>query len=153
VKLNFSRFTPVLAALVVLAISAPAATAQTGNVGIGLQAGYPTGLTAKFNARGPSPIDMAAAWDFGEYFIFQAHVLLVDRRFAGGDPNLRYFMGPGVFVAAPRRGTAVLGASGNFGVSYYTGPVEFYGQVTPRLSVVPGTRFDFGAALGLRFYP
>jgi hypothetical protein len=136
----------------VMCALAPAAAAQPGAFGIGGQIGEPTGLTLKFAGR--PGLDLAAEWDFDDYFFVQGHLLLSERRFPGTAADVRYFYGPGLFLA-DRSGSDDLafGLSFNLGVNYYTGPVEIFGQVTPRLRLTPDSDFDLGAALGLRFYP
>ena len=128
----------------------PTAAAQPGGFGIGGQIGEPTGLTIKLASQ-PS-FDFAAEWDFEDYFFLQGHLLLAERRFRGTAANLTYFYGPGLFLGERNDDTA-FGLSFNAGVAYYTGPVEIFGQLTPRLRLAPDSDFDLGAALGLRFYP
>lgn len=137
-----------LAALLALT---PAPLAQPGAFGIGGQIGSPTGLALKFAGR--PALDFAAEWDFNDYLFLQGHLLLAERRFPGAGADVRYFYGPGLFVIAPENGDAAFGFSLNAGVSYYTGPVEIFGQLTPRLRLTPDSDFDLGAAIGLRFYP
>ncbi|SRR5690606_6045164 len=121
-----------------------------GGFGIGGQIGEPTGLTMKFGT-GRSAIDLAAEWDFDDYLFVQGHVLFAERRFVASPVG--YFYGPGVFVGAREGRDAVFGLSLNLGINYYTGPIEIFGQMTPRLQLTEETDFDLGAALGLRFYP
>ncbi len=141
--------------LALLALALPAA-AQPGSFGIGGQIGSPTGLTIK--VRTPvSTFDAAAGWHFGENVFVQGHLILVERRLPVQGTSINYFYGPGLFLGAREDaggGTdAVFGFSGNVGVSYYTGQVEFFGQLTPRLRLSPDSDFDLGVALGIRFYP
>ncbi len=126
------------------------ASAQPGGFGIGGQFGEPTGLTLKFGA-GPTAFDAAAEWDFDDYFFIQGHVILSERRFSGSPVG--YFYGPGVFIAERNDSDTAFGLSFNVAVNYYTGPIELFGQVTPRLRLTPDSDFDIGAAVGIRFYP
>jgi len=144
-----SRLLPVLALL--LLTTAPA-LAQRSSFGIGGQVGDPTGLTIRAGA-----LDLAAGWNLSNNsFSGQVHYLLADRALGGAPANFRFFYGPGVFVGVrdrPRDETeTALGLSLNAGLSYFAGPIEIFGQVTPRLQLVDQTDFDLGAALGLRFY-
>lgn len=100
---------------------------------------------------GPTAFDLAAEWDFDDYVFVQAHVLLSERRFPGSPVG--YFYGPGIFIGARNNADTAFGLSFNAAVNYYTGPIEFFGQVTPRLRLTPDSKFDVGAALGIRFYP
>ena len=128
------------------------ASAQPGGFGIGGQIGEPTGLTIK--VRTPvSTFDAAAEWDFGDYVFVQGHWILAERRFPLQRTSINYFYGPGLFIIARDAGDSAFGFSANAGVSYYTGQVEFFGQVTPRMRLTPDSKFNLGAAIGIRFYP
>ena len=140
----------VLAALFLFLV--PCAAAQPGSFGIGGQIGEPTGLTIKLHT-GRTALDFAAEWDFNDFFFVQGHLLLAEPPIPGTNGDVRYFYGPGLFVGARENNDTAFGFSFNAGVSYYTGPVEIFGQVTPRLRLTPDSDFDVGAAFGLRFYP
>src|SRR5690606_36472630 len=124
--------------------------------GIGGQIGDPTGLALKF-ASGGRAFDLAAGWDLDDYLFVQGHLLLRETRIVGTATDLRYFYGPGLFLGVhERRGRdddLAFGISFNVGLSFYTGPVEIFGQLTPRLRLVDSTDFDVGGGLGVRFYP
>lgn len=136
--------------LAVLLLVPAAPVLAQGPFGIGGQIGEPTGLTLKFDA-GRSAVDLAAEWDFDDYLFVQGHLLIAERRFPGSEVG--YFYGPGVFVGARQNADAIFGLSFNGGINYYTGPVELFGQLTPRLRLTPDSDFDLGAAFGIRFYP
>ncbi|MEM1042012.1 MAG: hypothetical protein AAGI91_05225 [Bacteroidota bacterium] len=136
--------------LVLLAASAAPAAAQFG---IGGQVGDPTGLALRFGA-GPSAFDLAAGWDLDDDRLFvQGHLLLRERRVPGAAADLRYFYGPGAFLSAADDRDTGVGFSFNAGLGFHTGPIEIFGQLTPRLALAPDTDFDLGGALGLRYYP
>ncbi len=139
------RFLPFLLLAVTFSVSA-----QPGGFGIGGQIGEPTGLTIKV---GPGPIafDAAAEWDFDDYFFLQGHILLSERRFPGSPVG--YFYGPGLFIGDRQGGDTAFGLSFNAAVNYYTGPIEIFGQITPRLRLTPDSDFDMGWAIGIRFFP
>lgn len=123
-----------------------------GRFGIGGQIGEPTGLTIKVLSPGAA-FDAAAEWDFDDYVFVQGHLLIIERQLPVSNVDLNYFLGPGLFVGVPDEGDTAFGLSMNTGVSYYTGPIEIFGQLTPRLRLVPDSDFDLGAAAGIRFYP
>ena len=135
--------------LVLFALALPV-NAQPGGFGIGGQIGEPTGLTIKVQA-GRAAFDAAAEWDFDDYIFVQGHLILSERRFQGS--QVGYYYGPGIFIGARNNADTAFGLSFNAGVNYYTGPIEFFGQVTPRLRLTPDSDFDIGAAFGIRFYP
>ena len=142
-----------LLALTLLFTLAPdeAQAQQRGGFGIGAQLGDPSGLALKFGSG--SLFDLAAGWDLDEYIFIQGHLLLAERPIPGANAPLTYFYGPGAFVGIPDKGDAAVGFSFNFGGAYYTGPIEIFLQITPRLSLVPDTDFDIGGGLGVRYYP
>jgi hypothetical protein len=145
------RITSLLAFGFLLVIVPDDARAQRGgNFGIGGQLGEPTGLTLKAGV-GRGAIDFAAGWDLSDdSFFAQGHYLLAERPLSGTE--LGFFWGPGLFVGSRNDNTA-FGLSLNVGINYYTGPIEIFGQLTPRLRLVDDTGIDVGGALGLRFYP
>ncbi|MDX1438965.1 MAG: outer membrane beta-barrel protein [Rubricoccaceae bacterium] len=134
-----------------LLLAAHTVSAQ-GRFGIGGQIGEPTGLTIKILSPGVD-LDAAAEWDFGDYVFLQGHVLLGENGLPVSNVDLNFFYGPGLFLGARENADTAFGLSANFGLSYYTGPVEIFGQLTPRLRLVPDSDFDLGAAAGVRFYP
>ncbi len=132
-----------------LLLAAPA-LAQERPLGVGGQVGTPTGVTLRL-ATGAQRFDLAAGWDLADADLFvQGHLLLDERPLPGTD--LRWFYGPGLFLGN-EGGEAALGFSFNVGLAYFTGPVEVFGQFTPRLRLLAETDFDLGAAVGLRYYP
>ncbi len=143
--------------LALLALALPV-TAQPGSFGVGGQIGEPTGLTIKFRP-GPAAFDAAAEWDFNDHIFVQGHLILSERRFQGSPVG--YYYGPGLFIGARNNADTAFGnnadtafgLSFNAAVNYYTGPIEFFGHVTPRLRLTPGSDFDIGPAFGIRFYP
>lgn len=132
----------------------PLAVAQTG---IGGQIGDPTGITLKFGV-GYGAIDLAAGWDLGDHFSAQGHYLLGENRLPTPEADLRFFYGPGAYLKVRNNdgnddGDADAGFSFNVGLGLYpTREIEIFGQITPRLQLIDETDFDFGGAIGLRYY-
>jgi hypothetical protein len=137
-----------------------------GAVGFGAQAGAPTGVTLKVHNNASPSYDFLAAWDTrGDFFLFNAHAqfseTLNTQNVDSGE--FEWFIGPGAFVGTFGDNDydddfddngAVIGVSGRTGLNYgFANNFEVFAQVTPRLSLVPGTDFDVGGGLGLRFYP
>jgi len=151
------RPTLLLLALALLS-AAPALAQQRGSFGIGGQVGDPTGLTMRFGGATGGAVDLAAGWNLSNDAIFaQGHYLIAQNRLGTPPADLRLFYGPGLFVGVNDRpgrdNETSFGISFAAGLSYYTGPVEIFGQLTPRLQLVDETDFQLGGALGLRFYP
>jgi hypothetical protein len=148
-----------LAAATLLALSALPAHAQrtSGAVGLGGQIGEPTGITLKiYNANAPS-YDFLAAWDLDDFFFLNAHALFAERLNASNiEPELELFYGPGAFIGIfdnPVDDEVGLGISGTVGVGVlFSQQVELYGQVTPRIGLVPDTDGEVGGGIGVRYY-
>ena len=143
--------------LLALGLAAPNAHAQRGTFGIGGQLGDPTGLALKFKS-GARAFDLAAGWDLDNYLFVQGHLLLREARLQGSASDFNYFYGPGLFLGVRdgnnnRDSNTAFGVSFNVGLAYYTGQIEIFGQLTPRLRLIDNTDFDFGGGLGIRFYP
>lgn len=124
-------------------------------VGIGAQFGEPTGLTVRVNNNHGANLDILGAWNFGEYFFLNIHGLWERRVF--DIPQFHYFYGPGLFVGS--RGlrnhevdNMTFGISGSVGLNLYLGPIELFGQLTPRFSVFPSTAGEMGGGIGGRYY-
>lgn len=131
------------------------------NVGIGFQVGDPTGLNLHFrnNTGGMRP-DILLAWDANDddrdFFFVNVHGLWF-KRLATKEP-FNFFYGPGAFVGVrdrrkkEERNETVIGFSGDFGLNYEFSRLDVFVQLTPRLSIIPGTDFNIGGGLGLRFF-
>jgi hypothetical protein len=130
-------------------------SAQSQAIGIGGQIGDPTGITLRIGSTG-SAIDIAAGWNINtDSFFAQAHYIPSQIALGAAPAQLRLFYGPGVFVGTRSRPVgdkASFGVSFNAGLSFWTGPVEIFGQLTPRLQLVESTDFSLGGAAGLRYY-
>lgn len=144
------RFIP-LFALVLLA-AAPALAQRS--IGIGGQVGDPTGVTLRIGSTGPA-FDLAAGWNLSnDQFFAQVHWVPTQIGLGVRPTMIRLFYGPGAFVEVNggRDSDARFGVSFNGGLGFWTGPVEIFGQLTPRLQLVESTDFRLGGALGLRYY-
>lgn len=125
--------------------------------GIGFQVGSPTALALQFyKAKGMST-DILLAYNLKDFLFVNIHGLWNTHLDQNGQWYL--FYGPGGFVGIRDRRSSdsrydkvEAGISGNFGLNFVAGRVEFFGQLTPRLAFTPGTNFDLGGGVGLRFY-
>lgn len=143
-----------LTLLLTLIIAPAQAQRAPGAIGIGGQIGDPSGVTLKiYNPSGFS-YDFLAAWDLDRFFFLNIHGLL--ERHIGQTQGLHLFYGPGAFIGIrdrdPGDDDVVVGISGSVGLGYVLDRLEFFGQLTPRLALVPDTDGDIGGGVGLRFY-
>ncbi len=127
--------------------------------GIGFQAGNPTALALQFYEAHGMSTDILLAYNLEDFLFVNIHGLWNTHLDDKGLVHL--FYGPGGFIGVRDRGRlisdkrydkVVAGISGNFGLNVVLGRVEIFGQVTPRLSLTPGTDFNLGGGVGLRFY-
>lgn len=119
------------------------------SLAIGAHVGLPTGLSLKLEAGGKS-YDLLLAWNLQDFFFAHSHVFLVEKALPQR-PRLHYYAGPGLVING-RDGQLRTGLSVNAGIYYLLEPFEFFGQITPRLEVVPSTRVGFNAGAGVRIF-
>jgi hypothetical protein len=144
----------------------PAQAQRTnGALGFGGQGGTPSGVTLKVHNNTSASYDVLAAWDARDsFFLLNAHAQFNEGLNAQNvdEGELEWFVGPGAFVGFFDdingndfdEGEAVIGASGRAGLNFaFAEHFEIYGQVTPRLALIPSTQLQVGGGIGIRFYP
>lgn len=147
-----------LFAVAALALLCASPALAQRSVGLGGQVGDPTGVTLRVGTTGPA-VDIAVGWDIRHNnFFAQVHFIPQQMGLGVRPAALRLFYGPGLFIGVndnpppPDRDRTSFGVSFNAGLSFWTGPVEIFGQLTPRLLLIEATDFDLGGAVGLRYY-
>ena len=124
--------------------------------GIGFQAGNPTGLSLQFYKDRGVTTDILIAYNLDNFLFLNIHGLWNTHLDRSG--HFHFYYGPGGFIGIRdnrpenQRDDVVAGISGNFGLSLVVSRIEFFGQVTPRFDLTPGTRFHTGGGLGMRFF-
>jgi|GEM_PF-659951 hypothetical protein len=125
--------------------------------GIGFQAGNPTGLALQFYRANSVSTDILLAYDLNDLFFLNIHGLW--NTHLDQEQRFHLFYGPGGFVGIRNNGSkdntdneVEAGISGNFGLNFVVSRLEFFGQLTPRLALTPGTNFNLGGGVGIRFY-
>lgn len=124
--------------------------------GIGFQAGSPTGLSMQFYKEHGVSADILLAYDLQDFFFVNVHGLW-DVHLDPGH-HFHFFYGPGGFVGirnykpVEQKDDVVAGISGNFGFNFVVQRIEIFAQFTPRLALTPGTYFDNGGGVGMRFF-
>ena len=147
--------TVIVALLAALALCS-SALAQARGFGLGIIAGEPTDLSAKFWTGAKTGIDMAAAWSVeGENaFNFHADYLIHDFgvfKVNKGRMALYYGIG-GRLVDTDA--DAFVGVRVPVGINYLfaTSPLDLFVEVVPVLNLSPDTDLDFDGGLGIRFW-
>lgn len=123
-----------------------------GRVGVGAQAGRPSGLTTKIYRHAQLAYDLALVWNLRDFVFVEAH-----RTHEWPLPNspLHLLLGPGVFAGldeAPRSNRATLGISGALGLNFFRERFEVFLQATPRMRLYPATRARLGGSVGVRYF-
>lgn len=133
------------------------AQAQTnsGDFGIGVILGEPTGISAKFYNGGNSALDFGAAWSFGTNASMHLHADYLFHRFDlitvdVGRLPLYYGIGGRLRFADE----STVGLRIPIGLSYYfeNDPLEIFFEVVPILDLAPATNFSGNGGVGLRYY-
>jgi len=135
----------------------PAQAQRTsGAVGLGGQAGDPSGVTLKIYNAGTPSYDFFGAWSsVDDFFLLNAHALFEEPiRAENIDQPLEWFIGPGGFIGTfrtggPFDGEAVIGISGAVGLQMES-PITSSSTSRPRLALRSflGRRATSAAALG-----
>lgn len=140
--------------LTLISVSTLQAQRARGDVGIGFQAGQPSGLSLNvYNPTGMST-DILAAWNLNDFYFVNVHGVFNSH--LGNSDALHVFYGPGAFVGVRDRKDSddivQAGLSGTLGLSVMINKLELYGRVTPRLQLIDKTDVDFGGGIGMRVY-
>lgn len=123
------------------------------SIAVGAQMGAPTGLSIQVEEPRRT-WDAHLAWRLDRYVVADGHLLIEEGPLPGilGRPDLRYQLGPGLYGRV-RQGTGAGGPSGMLGLEWKYGSLELFARLTPRVELVPATRFGLGGGIGLRVAP
>lgn len=144
-----------VAGLMLLPDTTLAQRGPSGAIGLGGQIGSPAGVTLKFREPSAVSYDFMAAWDADDFFFLNVHALF--ERPIGRHGGVHFFYGPGAFIGLRdgRRNhndESVFGISATVGLGVLLEQFELFGQLTPRLDLVPATDSDIGVGIGVRYY-
>jgi hypothetical protein len=128
---------------------------QNSGFGAGIMLGEPTGISLKNWISGTNAWDAGIAWGFGKNGAFHLHgdylwheygLIEVDK----GALPLYYGVGARVLFASDTH----LGIRGVIGLDYqFEGvPLDVFLELAPIFDLVPGTKFSFNGALGVRYF-
>jgi hypothetical protein len=148
--------------LLILGSTAISARAQyTNSFGLGAQLGGPTGISMIWDRPSSLSYDLTVAWDVDDFLFVDLHGIIRDSFVYIEDHALYLFYGPGGFLEFRDRNRhenrfgnddVFVGVSAMAGVGYGYQDWSFFLRMTPRLSIVPGTDFDFGGGIGFRYH-
>lgn len=147
----------VIGCLIVLLLPGVMFAARRGNVGIGLQLGEPTGLSAKFWTGSRNAVDLLLGWNLiANKFTVQAGYLWhLPQAVRSG--SFAFYVGVGGIVGGGSNrntgeGEGLLGVRVPLGFEYIYRSFGFYGQLDPRVNILPGIGLGLGVGVGFRYY-
>jgi len=138
--------------LVLIAVLAPGkAAAQSGGFGLGVLAGEPTGVTARF-MRGGNNFQVHGAWSFTQDAALQLNGDYLRSGELDTDPMMPFYFGLGVRIKFAD--DALIGARIPVGVNHFfeSQPIELFAEVVPVVNLLPDTGFNLNGAVGARYY-
>lgn len=128
---------------------------QYGRLGLGIVFGEPVGISAKLKTGFHNAFDFAAAWSVKENYnmLLQADYVWHNFDPANVEPG-RFPLYYGLGVRALFSNDLQVGVRVPIGLNYQftTAPVDIFAELVPILDLIPSTRFNFGAGLGVRFW-
>lgn len=150
----YSKIVSLCVFCVLLSSQSVFAQRTSGDVGIGVHIGRPTGVTLKIYKQ-PTSIDFLAAWDLDDFFFLNIHAIFDAH--LNKENTIHFFYGPGGYIGIhdrpnDRPDDVEFGVSGNFGIDFLIRKFEIFLQLTPRLSLIESTDFHMGGGIGFRFY-
>lgn len=129
--------------------------AQDKQVGVGIIAGEPTGVSFKYWTGSTTAFDAALAWSFVDEAAFHLHADYILHNFTLiriEEGKLPFYYGIGARLKTAH--DAQLGVRVPLGLAYLfaTAPVDIFLEVVPILDLTPKTDFRINAALGARYF-
>lgn len=130
---------------------------QDKGFGLGVIAGEPTGVSAKYWMSSVTAIDAVLAWSFvdqgalhihADYLFHNFHLLNFETK---GKWPVYYGIGARLKFGEDDTKLAVripIGAEYMFDDA----PVDIFIEIVPMLELIPKTKFQFNAAIGVRFF-
>ncbi|MBD3286042.1 hypothetical protein GF359_06040 [candidate division WOR-3 bacterium] len=128
------------------------------NLGIGIQAGEPTGVTVNYRATTNTSLDFAAGWNvfskrpsvhFGYLIHFPFNTLIVDLSAYSG---MGLTFGTNRFNTESADSTLYLAGRVPLGIELISNHLGVYGEVDGFINFLPDNKLGLGGGVGLRFY-
>jgi len=121
----------------------------------GIVTGSDSGLGIKYWTSDTHALDFFSAWDTSSSeYLFQADYLTHDfRLFEVPTGSLPFYYGVGARVESKKGSSTKTGLRIPIGISYLmeTAPIDLFGELAPRIDVVPETNFSLDIMLGIRY--
>jgi uncharacterized protein (DUF433 family) len=137
-------------------LATSAAYAEQGEFDIGIAAISPNGFTAKYWTSDTTAFDIFGEWSFNSNeYLMHADILVHDfNKIQLEDMRIAFYYGGGVRVKfADNSDDSLVGVRIPFGLDYFLNelPIEFYGELAPRVNVYPDTHFGMDVIVGIRY--
>jgi hypothetical protein len=152
------RLLPALLLTLTLAVTSTSvlnAQTSSGDLGLGIIVGEPTGISGKMFVGDNKAFDFGAAWSFGNNSSLHLHADYLIHRFDlievdSGRLPLYYGLGARLRFA----NDAHVGIRIPIGLSYYfeNDPLEIFFEIVPVLDLSPSTNFSGNGGFGIRYY-
>jgi len=122
---------------------------------LGIAAISPTGLSAKFWLSDKHAIDLFGSWSFNsDKFNFHFDYLIHNFDLLKVDENpMAFYYGVGARIKDEDEEDLIIGVRMPFGITYLMSqvPVDVFGEVAPRVNIVPSTNFGLDVMIGIRY--
>ena len=121
-------------------------------LGIGGQAGVPSGLTAKYYFSRDVSIMVVNAWNLDRFLRFSTNMAF---EYPIPDSPLHFYVGPGLFFGRENSSKQTDFKSGITlvtGVHFYIEKFEVFLQTNPDVALNPEVSFRLGGVVGLRYF-
>jgi len=133
-------------------VSAP----RSGEFDIGIAAISPNGFIAKLWTSDTHAFDLFGEWSFNsDEYLIHADFLVHDfNKIKLEDARIAFYYGGGVRVQfADNSDDSLIGIRIPFGLDYFLQemPIDFFGELAPRVNVYPDTHFGMDVMVGVRY--
>lgn len=134
----------------------PVAPPGKGEFDIGIAAISPNGLIAKYWISDTHAIDLFGEWSFNsdEYLMHADYIVHDFNKIQIEDMRIAFYYGGGVRVQfADNSDDTLVGVRIPFGLDYFLQemPIDFFGELAPRVNVYPDTHFGMDVMIGVRY--
>lgn len=130
--------------------------AQQKGFGLGIIAGEPTGLSAKYFTNSINAFDFGLGYSFtssDNLLHLYIDYIFHNRSLIQSDENFIVYYGPGVRLKI-RKENSRLGARGVIGINWLPkdAPFDVFFELAPVFDLIPETRFDLSGGVGARYF-
>lgn len=130
--------------------------AQSSGFGIGIIAGKPTGLSAKYWTTSSTAFDFGLGYSFEKNSRMYLHTdyLFHSKNIFNSAENFSLYYGPGARLRLVEYGSSRLGIRFDVGIVWIprNAPVDVFFEIAPLMDIIPETTFSLNGGIGVRFY-